>query len=84
MEDHEVIPQIEYDDITMNTKNSLTLFGSTFGTLRSDGKSCFNTFFGFTPYWDNKPTKAIHSDSPGVHTTDKILILYTINKIHLK
>ena len=39
----------------------------------------------FTPYWDYKPTNAIHADSPGVYTSDKIILnLYTINKIHLK
>ena len=62
----------------------LTRFGSTFGTLRFDEKSFFNTLLGFTPYWDYKPTNAIHADSPGVYTNDKILNIYTIDKIHLK
>ena len=31
---------------------------------------------GFTPYWDYKP--------PGVYTSDKILNLNTVKKIHLK
>ena len=44
----------------------------------------FNTLLGFTPYWDYKPTNAIHEDSPGVYTSDKILNLCTIGKNHLK
>ena len=39
---------------------------------------------GFAPYWDHKPTIAIHADSPGVYTDDKNLNLYTIEKIHSK
>ena len=39
---------------------------------------------GFTPYWDSKFTNALHADSPGVYTSDKILSLNTIDKIHLK
>ena len=39
---------------------------------------------GFTPYWDYKPTNAIHAGSPGVYTSDKILSLSTIVKVHLK
>ena len=39
---------------------------------------------GFTPYWNYTPTNAIHADSPGVCTSDKILYLSTIDKIHLK
>ena len=37
---------------------------------------------GFAPYWDYKSTIAIHGDSPGVYTNDKILNLNTRNKIH--
>ena len=37
-----------------------------------------------TPYWDYKPTNAIHAVSPGVYTSDKNLKLSTINKNHLK
>ena len=45
----------------------------------------FHTLLKFEPYWDYKPTNAIHADSPGVYTTDKyILNLNTIDKIHLK
>ena len=39
---------------------------------------------GFTPYWDYKPTNAIHADSSGVCTSEKILNLCTIDKIHIK
>ena len=60
-------------------------FGDTFGTLGFDEKSFFHTILDFDPYWDYKPTNAIHADSPGVHTSDKIILnINTINKIHLK
>ena len=42
------------------------------------------TLLGFTPYWDYKPTNAFLADSPGLYTSDKILILSTLDKIHLK
>ena len=42
------------------------------------------TFLGFTPFWDYKPTNAIHTISPGVYTSDKIFFLSTFDKIHLK
>ena len=38
----------------------------------------------FTPYWDYKPTNAIHADSSGVDTSEKILKLNIIKKINLK
>ena len=44
----------------------------------------FNTIVGFVPYWDYKPTNAIHADSPGAYTSEKCLNLSTIDKIHLK
>ena len=76
---------IEYDDLDKKVKLILTRFGETFGTLRFDEKSFFHTLLGFTPYWDYKPTNAIHADAPGVYTSDKIILnLNTINKIHLK
>ena len=61
--DHEGTLQIEYDDISVKTKLTLTRFGSIFGTLRFDEKSFFNKLLGFTPYWDYKPTNAIHADN---------------------
>ena len=83
--DHENTLQIKYDDINKKVKLILTRFGSTFGTLRCDEKSFFHTLLGFDPYWDYKPTNAIHADSPGVYTNDKLILnLNTINKIHLK
>ena len=66
--DHEDTLQIEYDDLNKKVKLILTRFGSTFGTLRFDEKSFFHTIIGFAPYWDYKPTNAIHADSPGVYT----------------
>ena len=83
--DHEGTPKIEYDDLNKKTKLILTRFGSTFGTLTFDEKSFFHTLLGFHPYWDYKPTNVIHADSPGVYTSDKIILnINTINKIHLK
>ena len=82
--DHEGTLQIEYDDLNKKTKLLLTRFGCTFGTLRFDEKSFFISSLGFTPYWDYKPTNATHSDGHGVYTSEKILILNGINKIHLK
>ena len=77
--DHMEIIQLEYDDISMKTKIILKYFDGrkmiVLGTLRFDEKSFFNTLLGFTPYWDYKP--------PGVYTSEKILNLNTINKIHL-
>ena len=83
--DHEGTLQIEYDDLNKKVKLILTSFGEAFGTLRFDKKSFFHTILGFAPYWDYKPTNAIHADTPGVYTSDKnILNLNTINKNHLK
>ena len=84
---HNEILQIEYDDVSMKTKFILKytrekLF--TLGTLRFDKKSFFHSFLGFTPYWDYKHRMTIGADSPGLYTSDKILILNTVNKIHLK
>ena len=83
--DHEGTLQIEYDNLNKKVRLILTRFGSTFGTLRFDKKSFFHTKFGFAPYWDYKPTNAIHADAPGVYSSDKVFLnLNTINKIHLK
>ena len=71
---HEGTLQIEYDDISRKTKPILARFESTFGTLRFDGKSFFNTLLGLSPYWDFKPTNAVQDDSPGVETSEKIHI----------
>ena len=85
MGDREGTLKIEYDDFTTKTKLILTGFGSTFGTLGFNEKFFFqNTLLGFTPYWDYKQTNAIHADSPGVYTSDKILNLITKDKNHLK
>ena len=50
----------------------MTRFGGTFWVLRFDKGSIFNVLLGFTPYWDYKLTIAIHADSPGVYTSQKI------------
>ena len=85
LDDHEGTLQIEYDDLNKKVKLILTRFGSTFGTLRFDKKSFFHTLLKFEPYWDYKPTNANLADSPGVYTSDKIILnLSTIDKIHLK
>ena len=83
--DHEGTFQIEFDDSNKKVKLILTRFGDTFGTLRFDEKSFFYTLLGFDPYWDYKPTNAIHAVYPGVYTNDKVILnLNTIDKIHLK
>ena len=80
---HEGTLQVDY--LNKKVKLILTSFNNSFGTLRFDDKSFFHTLLGFEPYWDYKPTNAIHADSPGIYTNDKdILNLNTINKIHLK
>ena len=84
MGDHEGTLQNEYDDVTMKTKLILTRFVGTFGTLIFDEKSFFSTLLGFTPYWDFKPTNAIHADGLGVCTSDKILTLCKIAEIHIQ
>ena len=70
--DHEGTLKIEYDDLKKKAKLLLTRFGITFGTLRFGEKSFFHTILGFDPYWDYKPTNAIHADSPGVYTSGKV------------
>ena len=82
MSDHEGTLRVEDDDDAMKTKLILTRFGGTSGTLRFDKRSFFNTSLGFTPYWVYKPTNAIHADSLGVYTIDKILNLSTKKKMH--
>ena len=84
MGDHEGTLQIEYKDDTMKTKLILTRSGSTFGTLRFDEKSFLYTLLGLISFWDCKPTNAIHVDSPGVYTSDKVLNLITLNKIQFR
>ena len=44
----------------------------------------FITLLRITPFSDYKPTNAVHVESRGVYTTDKILKLSSIDKIHLK
>ena len=45
-------------------------FGGNFGTLRFNEKSFYHIVLGFKPYWDDKPTNAIHTDGPAVYTSD--------------
>ena len=84
MGDLEGTLQFKHDDFTLKTKLILFRSGETFGTLRFDERSFFHTLLKFTPYWDYKPTNAFHADSPVVYTSDKVLNLSTIDKIHLK
>ena len=86
---HGEIIEIEYDDISMKTKNILKfkniekgMFG--LGTLRFDERSFFHNLLGFETYWVYKPTNSNHSTIPGVYNSDKISNLSTINKLHLK
>ena len=77
---HSEIIEIEYDDITMKTKIILKYKEGRkrfiLGTLRFDEGSFFHTLLGFTPFWDYRAS--------GIYTSDKVLNLNTINKIHLK
>ena len=85
LDDHKGNIQIDYDEINKKVKLILSSSANSFGTLRFDDKSFFHALLGFDPYWDYKPTIAIHADFPGVYTNDKdVLNLNTINKIHLK
>ena len=86
MGDHERTLQIEYDDDddSVKTELILTRFGRTFGMLRIDKKMFTHTLLKFEPYWDYKPTNAIHADSHYVYTSEKILNLSAIEKIPLK
>ena len=68
----------------MKTNRILTGFAGTFGWLRFNGRTVFNTFLGITPYWEYKPTNAILADSPGVNASKKIIKMSTIDEIHLK
>ena len=60
----------------------MTRFGGTFGTLRFDDKTFLNTLLGFAPYWDYKPTNAFDAESPGVQSSEKVVDLNTMDKIH--
>ena len=45
----------------------------------------FHTLFGFSPYWDYKPSNSSHVLISGVYPSDKIILnLNTKDKIHLK
>ena len=72
MLDHKGTLQNEYDGVTMKTKLILKRSGGTFGTLIFDEKSFYNTLLNFSPHWIYKRTNAIHVDSPGVYTSEKI------------
>ena len=83
--DHEGTLQIKYDDSNKKVKLILTRFVLTFGTLRFGEKSFFHTLLGFDPYWEYKPTNAIHADSPSVYSNDKVVLnINTIKKFQLK
>ena len=82
--DHEGTLKIGYDDISMKTKLILTRFGGTFGTLKLDNKFFLKLFLGFTPYWNFKPTNALHADSAGVYTSNKILNINTKDQFHFE
>ena len=84
MVEYQVTLQFEYDDFSMKTKFISKRSGGTFGTLRFDEKSFFNTLSVFTPYWDYKPTNANNANSLGVYISEKITYFSTIAKIHLK
>ena len=68
-----VVIDIEYDDITMKTK---LVVRSGIIAIRFDEKSFFSTILGFNSGWDYK-----HYNK---YISQKILILGSTNKIHLK
>ena len=82
MGDHGRTLQNEHDDNIRKTKPNSNDFGETFGILRFNEKSLFDTIVGFTPHWDYKPTNANHAGSPDVYTSEKIINLRTMNKTH--
>ena len=83
--DHEGTSQIKYADLNKKVKLIVTRFRLTFGTIRFGEKSFFHTLLGFDPYWDYKPTNEFNADSPGVYTSDKVILnLNIIDKTHLK
>ena len=69
---HEGTLRIGYEDISRKTKLLLNRFDATSGTLRFNEKYFFDPLFGFTSYWDYKPTNAIHVESPGAYNKEKI------------
>ena len=83
MGDHEGTKKFEKDDTSMKTKLNLTRFGRTFGKLRFNENSFFNTLLEFPAFWEYKPTNAVHADSPGVYTSDKRLNLSIKDKVQL-
>ena len=68
----------------MKTKLILTRLRSTFGTLRFDARSFFNTLLRVRAFLDYKLTNAILADSPGVYTSERILNLCAIDEIYSK
>ena len=79
--DHERNLHREYDDISLKTKLILTRFSGNFEMLSFDQTSFLNFLLGFIPFWDYKPTNAIHAESSGEHKSDKFFNSSTIDKI---
>ena len=75
--DHATILKTKYNYLSMKTKLLLSCLGGIFGMLRFDKKKIFNTNLGFIPYWDYKPTNAIHVDSSCVCTNEQFINLST-------
>ena len=70
--------------ILASKKINLTHFGESFGTLRFDKISFFNTLLGFSPYWDYKPRNSTYPELQGIYTSDEVLNINTIDEIHSK
>ena len=62
----------------------MTRFVSTFGTKDLKINRILKNLLGYAPHWGFKPTFAVHADSPGVYTSEKVLNLNTMYVIHLK
>ena len=84
MGDHERTLQIGHADISIKTKHVSTRFEGFLERWDLMKNLFLRTLLGLPPYCDYKPTNAIHSDNPGVHTSEKLVNLSTIDKHHLK
>ena len=83
MGDYEGTMQIKHEDISMKTI-FLPRFWINIRNIALRWKFFFYTLTGFKPYWDYKPSNAIHAESTGRCTSEKILKLSTFNKTLLE
>ena len=79
-----VLVGLDEDDVQLILKQLDLNFNTYEMLMKVFEKSFSNTFLVFTPYWNYKPTNAVHTDSPLVYTCDKISYLCTIDRNLLK